>query len=42
MADQETILAALRTVNDPELHVNVVDLGLCTRSSNMRTRSTSK
>ncbi len=28
MADQETILAALRTVKDPELGVNVVDLGL--------------
>ncbi len=28
MPDQETILNALRTVKDPELHVNVVDLGL--------------
>lgn len=28
MADQESILAALRTVKDPELNVNVVDLGL--------------
>ncbi|MCA1684628.1 MAG: metal-sulfur cluster assembly factor [Planctomycetia bacterium] len=28
MADQETILNALRTVQDPELNVNVVDLGL--------------
>ena len=28
MADQETILNALRTVKDPELNVNVVDLGL--------------
>lgn len=28
MPDQETILEALRTVQDPELHVNVVDLGL--------------
>ena len=28
MADQETILSALRTVKDPELNVNVVDLGL--------------
>ena len=28
MADQEAILAALRTVKDPELNVNVVDLGL--------------
>jgi metal-sulfur cluster biosynthetic enzyme len=28
MADQETILTALRTVKDPELNVNVVDLGL--------------
>jgi metal-sulfur cluster biosynthetic enzyme len=28
MADQEAILTALRTVKDPELNVNVVDLGL--------------
>lgn len=28
MADQETIMNALRTVKDPELNVNVVDLGL--------------
>jgi metal-sulfur cluster biosynthetic enzyme len=28
VADQEAILAALRTVMDPELNVNVVDLGL--------------
>jgi metal-sulfur cluster biosynthetic enzyme len=28
MADQDSILNALRTVEDPELHVNVVDLGL--------------
>lgn len=28
MSDQESILDALRTVNDPELHVNIVDLGL--------------
>ncbi len=28
MADQESILEALRTVKDPELGVNVVDLGL--------------
>ncbi|GAC1466589.1 MAG: metal-sulfur cluster assembly factor [Isosphaeraceae bacterium] len=28
MLDQETILTALRTVKDPELNVNVVDLGL--------------
>src|SRR5580693_4361187 len=28
MADQEMILSALRTVKDPELNVNVVDLGL--------------
>jgi metal-sulfur cluster biosynthetic enzyme len=28
MADQEQILDALRTVKDPELNVNVVDLGL--------------
>ena len=28
MIDQETLLAALRTVKDPELNVNVVDLGL--------------
>ena len=28
MTDQDTILSALRTVKDPELNVNVVDLGL--------------
>ena len=28
MADQDSILDALRTVKDPELNVNVVDLGL--------------
>jgi metal-sulfur cluster biosynthetic enzyme len=28
MADQEAILNALKTVQDPELNVNVVDLGL--------------
>jgi metal-sulfur cluster biosynthetic enzyme len=28
MTDPETILTALRTVKDPELDVNVVDLGL--------------
>jgi metal-sulfur cluster biosynthetic enzyme len=28
MADQDTIVAALKTVMDPELNVNVVDLGL--------------
>jgi metal-sulfur cluster biosynthetic enzyme len=28
MPDQEAILAALRTVKDPELNVNIVDLGL--------------
>jgi metal-sulfur cluster biosynthetic enzyme len=28
VAEQEAILAALRTVKDPELNVNVVDLGL--------------
>jgi metal-sulfur cluster biosynthetic enzyme len=28
MPDQDSILNALRTVEDPELHVNVVDLGL--------------
>ncbi|HWE39696.1 MAG TPA: iron-sulfur cluster assembly protein [Isosphaeraceae bacterium] len=28
MADQEAIMEALRTVKDPELNVNVVDLGL--------------
>jgi metal-sulfur cluster biosynthetic enzyme len=28
MIDQEILLAALRTVKDPELNVNVVDLGL--------------
>jgi metal-sulfur cluster biosynthetic enzyme len=28
MADQESILSALRTVNDPELNLNIIDLGL--------------
>ncbi len=28
MADQDAILSALRTVKDPELNINVVDLGL--------------
>src|SRR3954468_20690637 len=28
MADQETIVNALKTVKDPELNVNIVDLGL--------------
>ena len=28
MIDQENLLSALRTVKDPELNVNVVDLGL--------------
>ena len=28
MPDQETITTALRTVKDPELNVNIVDLGL--------------
>jgi metal-sulfur cluster biosynthetic enzyme len=28
MADQDAILTALRTVKDPELNINVVDLGL--------------
>src|ERR671938_187181 len=28
MPDQDAIIAALRTVKDPELNVNVVDLGL--------------
>ena len=28
MIDQDTLLAALRTVKDPELNVNVIDLGL--------------
>jgi metal-sulfur cluster biosynthetic enzyme len=28
MAEQEAVLSALRTVKDPELNVNVVDLGL--------------
>lgn len=28
MLDQEKLVDALRTVKDPELHVNIVDLGL--------------
>jgi metal-sulfur cluster biosynthetic enzyme len=28
MLDQDTLIAALRTVKDPELNVNVIDLGL--------------
>ena len=28
MIDQETLVSALRTVEDPELNVNVIDLGL--------------
>jgi metal-sulfur cluster biosynthetic enzyme len=28
MADQEAILGALRTVKDPELNINIIDLGL--------------
>jgi metal-sulfur cluster biosynthetic enzyme len=28
MIDQDTLLTALRTVKDPELNVNVIDLGL--------------
>jgi metal-sulfur cluster biosynthetic enzyme len=28
MIDQEMLLSALRTVKDPELNVNVIDLGL--------------
>jgi metal-sulfur cluster biosynthetic enzyme len=28
MIDQDAILSALRTVKDPELNVNVIDLGL--------------
>jgi metal-sulfur cluster biosynthetic enzyme len=28
MIDQETLVSALRTVKDPELGVNVIDLGL--------------
>jgi metal-sulfur cluster biosynthetic enzyme len=28
MLDQETLISALRTVKDPELNVNVIDLGL--------------
>jgi metal-sulfur cluster biosynthetic enzyme len=28
MIDQETLLSALRTVRDPELNVNIIDLGL--------------
>ena len=28
MVDQDTLVSALRTVKDPELNVNVIDLGL--------------
>jgi metal-sulfur cluster biosynthetic enzyme len=28
MSDQETLISALKTVKDPELNLNVVDLGL--------------
>jgi metal-sulfur cluster biosynthetic enzyme len=28
MIDQETLVSALRTVKDPELNLNVIDLGL--------------
>jgi metal-sulfur cluster biosynthetic enzyme len=28
MLDQDTLISALRTVKDPELNVNVIDLGL--------------
>ncbi len=28
MLDQESLISALRTVKDPELNVNVIDLGL--------------
>jgi len=28
MIEQETLISALRTVKDPELNVNVIDLGL--------------
>lgn len=28
MLDQDTLVSALRTVKDPELNVNVIDLGL--------------
>jgi metal-sulfur cluster biosynthetic enzyme len=28
MIDQDTLISALRTVKDPELNVNVIDLGL--------------
>jgi metal-sulfur cluster biosynthetic enzyme len=28
MIDQEALLSALRTVKDPELNINVIDLGL--------------
>jgi metal-sulfur cluster biosynthetic enzyme len=28
MSDQESLISALKTVKDPELNVNVVDLGL--------------
>ena len=42
MLDQETLLSALRTVKDPELNVNVVDLGWSTRSRPTKIRSTSR
>ena len=42
MIEQESLLTALRTVKDPELNVNVVDLGLDTPLRPMMTKLTSK
>ena len=42
MIDQETLVSALRTVKDPELNVNVVDLGLVYSIQSRDDRSTSR